>query len=155
MTLTGAVWHVAIAEVLNACFIAAVAGLGMSYYQDLMPTPPGRATTMFTNTYRISAMLAGLIFGIVQIAGYRFSYLVAAGLSAGGRGPPRAFATDRSAAPFPQRPKRAHSDIKDGVHDVLPRLCAVASYATFAGPQPRPVAKACADTSRIRTTRHD
>ena len=60
MALTGAVWQVAVAQVLNACSIAAVHGLGISYFQDLMPTQLGRATTMFTNTYRISVMLAGL-----------------------------------------------------------------------------------------------
>jgi SET family sugar efflux transporter-like MFS transporter len=84
MTLTGAVWHIAAAQVLNACFIAAVTGLGISYFQNLMPTRLGRATTMFTNTHRVSAMLAGLVFGVVQVVGYRFSYLIGAGLCAGG-----------------------------------------------------------------------
>jgi SET family sugar efflux transporter-like MFS transporter len=84
MALTAGVWQVAAAQLLNACFIAAVTGLGISYFQDLMPTRPGRATTMFVNTQRLSAMLAGLIFGVVQIAGYRFSYLIGAGLCAGG-----------------------------------------------------------------------
>jgi SET family sugar efflux transporter-like MFS transporter len=84
MTLTGAVWHIAAAQVLNACFIAAVTGLGIAYFQDLMPTRLGRATTMFTNTYTLSAMLAGLIFGVVQVTGYRFSYVIGAGLCASG-----------------------------------------------------------------------
>jgi SET family sugar efflux transporter-like MFS transporter len=84
MTLTRAVWHIAAAQVLNACFIAAVNGPGMAYFQDLMPTRPGRATTMFANTSRLSVMLAGLIFGVVQVAGYRFAYLIGAGLCAGG-----------------------------------------------------------------------
>ena len=55
------VWHMAVAQVLNACFISAVMGLGISYFQDLLPAYPGQATTMFTNTNRISAMLAGPI----------------------------------------------------------------------------------------------
>jgi MFS transporter, SET family, sugar efflux transporter len=84
MTFTGAVRHVAAAQILNAGFIAAVTGLGISYFQDLMPTRLGRATATFTNTYRVSAMLAGLIFGLVQITGYRSAYLIGVGLSLGG-----------------------------------------------------------------------
>jgi SET family sugar efflux transporter-like MFS transporter len=84
MTVSTQVWHVAAAQLLNACFIAAVTGLGMSYFQDLMPTRLGRATTMFSNSYRISAMLAGLVFGAVQVAGYRSSYLLGACLCAAG-----------------------------------------------------------------------
>jgi SET family sugar efflux transporter-like MFS transporter len=84
MTASTQVWHVAAAQLLNACFIAAVTGLGMSYFQDLMPTRLGRATTMFSNSYRISAMLAGLVFGAVQVAGYRSSYLLGACLCAAG-----------------------------------------------------------------------
>jgi len=84
MTLTRAVWQIALAQLLNAAFIAAVTGLGISYFQDLMPDRPGRATTTFTNTNRISAMLAGLLVGVVQVTGYRFSYLIGAGLCAGG-----------------------------------------------------------------------
>lgn len=84
MSLTAAVWHVMIAQALNACFIAAVTGLGISYFQDLMPGRLGQATTLFTNTYRLSAMLAGLLVGVVQLAGYRLSYLIGAGLCAAG-----------------------------------------------------------------------
>ena len=61
-------------------------GLGISYFQDLLPTRLGRATTMFTNTHRLSAMLAGLIFGIVQVTGYRYSYLFGVGLCLAGLG---------------------------------------------------------------------
>jgi SET family sugar efflux transporter-like MFS transporter len=84
VTLTGAVWHIAAIQILNACFIAAVLGLGMAYFQDLMPTRPGRATTMFANTSRLSVMLAGLVFGVVQVVGYRFAYLIGAGLCTSG-----------------------------------------------------------------------
>jgi SET family sugar efflux transporter-like MFS transporter len=84
MSLTRSVWHVALAQLLNAAFIASVTGLGISYFQGLMPTRLGRATTMFTNSNRISAMLAGLAFGFVQVAGYRASYIIGAGLCVAG-----------------------------------------------------------------------
>jgi SET family sugar efflux transporter-like MFS transporter len=86
MALTRAVWQIAFAQLFNAAFIAAVGGLGISYFQDLMPGRLGRATTTFTNTNRISAMLAGLLIGVVQVIGYRYSYLIGAGLCAGGLG---------------------------------------------------------------------
>ena len=53
------VWQLAAGQVLNALFIAAVSGLGISYMQDMLPRSPGRATTLFTNTFPIGAMLAG------------------------------------------------------------------------------------------------
>jgi MFS transporter, SET family, sugar efflux transporter len=84
MSLTTAVWQIAAAQLLNACFIATVSGLGISYFQDLMPTRLGHATTMFTNSYRIGVMLAGLIFGVVQVVGYRYAYLFGAVLCACG-----------------------------------------------------------------------
>ncbi|MBT8226800.1 MAG: sugar efflux transporter [Dactylosporangium sp.] len=75
-----AVWQVAAAQVLNACYISAVLGLGISYFQDLMPTSPGLSTTLFTNTNRIAAMFAGAVFGYAQYAGYRLAYLACGGL---------------------------------------------------------------------------
>lgn len=37
-------------QLLNAVFIGIVAGIGMLYFQDLMPGRPGAATTLFTNS---------------------------------------------------------------------------------------------------------
>ena len=109
MTVTGAVWHVAVAQALNACFVAAVTGLGISYFQDLLPGRLGRATTMFTNTYRLSAMLAGLIVGAVQIAGYRFSYLIGAGLCTAGL-VLLALTRPSTLVPLPVGPAQVHLD---------------------------------------------
>jgi SET family sugar efflux transporter-like MFS transporter len=84
MVAAAGLWQVMVGQLLNACFIATVGGLGISYFQDLLPGLPGRATTMFTNAQRLSAMLAGLVFGVVQVAGYRSAYLIGAGLCASG-----------------------------------------------------------------------
>jgi SET family sugar efflux transporter-like MFS transporter len=84
VAMTGSVWQVAAAQVLNASFISAATGLGISYFQDLLPGYPGRATTMFTNSNRISAMLAGPIFGVVLHVGYRKAYIVGAALCVAG-----------------------------------------------------------------------
>jgi MFS transporter, SET family, sugar efflux transporter len=76
------VWQLAAGQVLNALFIAAVSGLGISYMQDMLPRSPGRATTMFTNTFPIGAVLAGSLFGIAQEYGYRLAYFMSAALCA-------------------------------------------------------------------------
>ena len=70
----GSMWVLAAAQLPNAAFIAAVGGLGISYVQDLMPGQPGRATTMVTNTFPISQILAAPAFGLAQHFGFRLAY---------------------------------------------------------------------------------
>ncbi len=74
--VTGAAstWQVAAAQILNACFISAAVGLGISLFQDLLPGQPGRATALYTNTNRVSAMIAGPVLGLAQHFGYRLAY---------------------------------------------------------------------------------
>ena len=74
------VWQLAAGQVLNALFIAAVSGLGISYMQDMLPQFPGRATTMFANTFPIGAVLAGPLFGVAQKFDYRLAYAMSAAL---------------------------------------------------------------------------
>jgi SET family sugar efflux transporter-like MFS transporter len=80
VSLADTVWQVAIAQVLHACFVCAFGGLGISYFQELMPSALGRATTLYTNSARMSGMLAGVVFGVVQLYGYRWAYVMAFGL---------------------------------------------------------------------------
>jgi len=84
VSLSEAVWQVALAQVLHACYVCAVGGLGISYFQQLLPSALGRATTLFTNAGRVSGMLAGLIFGVVEAHGYRLAYVASLGLSLAG-----------------------------------------------------------------------
>jgi SET family sugar efflux transporter-like MFS transporter len=79
-TTAGSVWVLAAAQILNAAFIAAVSGLGISYVQDLMPGEPGRATTMITNTFPLGQILAAPAFGLAQQFGFRLAYGVNLGL---------------------------------------------------------------------------
>ncbi|ASW55326.1 MFS transporter [Plantactinospora sp. KBS50] len=71
-------------QVVNAVFIAAVSGLGISYLQELLPHHPGRATTLFTNSFPIGAILAGPLLGLAAHVGYRLAYGLSAGLCAAG-----------------------------------------------------------------------
>lgn len=80
VSVSTSVWQVAAAQVLHACFVCAIGGLGISYFQELLPSALGQATTMFTNTGRISGMFSGLVFGLATVHGYRLSYVVSLGL---------------------------------------------------------------------------
>lgn len=73
-------WELAAEQALNACFIAAVSGLGVSYIQDLLPTRPGQAATLFSNAYPVGAMLAGPLLGLAQHFGFRLAYAMSAAL---------------------------------------------------------------------------
>ena len=67
-------WVLVVGQLFNALFIAAISGLGISYMQDMLPRHPGRATTMFTNSFPLGAMLAGPLFGLAQHYEYRLAY---------------------------------------------------------------------------------
>ncbi len=72
------------AQIVNALFIAAVNGLGITYMQDMLPGRPGRATTLFTNSFPIGAVLGGPIFGLAQEFGFRWAYVTNVVLCVGG-----------------------------------------------------------------------
>jgi SET family sugar efflux transporter-like MFS transporter len=67
-------------QVLNAAFFAIVAGIGLTFFQEIIPAP-GLASGLFTNVRRIGAVAAG---GIVALAGvlggYRDVFLVCGAL---------------------------------------------------------------------------
>ena len=79
-----AFWLLAAGQLLNALFIAAISGLGISYMQNMLPRHPGRATTLFTNSFPLGAMLAGPLFGLAQHFDYRLAYWLCTGLCAAG-----------------------------------------------------------------------
>ncbi|UWS28666.1 sugar efflux transporter [Erwinia pyrifoliae] len=52
-------------QLLNALFIGIIAGIGMIWFQDLMPGRPGSATTLFTNSISTGVILAGVLQGVM------------------------------------------------------------------------------------------
>ncbi|HCP8969899.1 TPA: sugar efflux transporter SetB [Escherichia coli] len=52
-------------QLINAIFISILGGIGMLYFQDLMPGQAGSATTLYTNTSRVGWIIAGSVAGIV------------------------------------------------------------------------------------------
>ena len=69
-------------QLFNAVFIGSVAGIGMLWFQDLMPGRAGAATTLFTNSISTGVILAGVIQGaIAQSWGHFAVYWVIAVIS--------------------------------------------------------------------------
>ncbi|NUT98191.1 MAG: sugar efflux transporter [Saccharothrix sp.] len=76
MLMTSATWQVMAAQLLNATVISAVMGVGISYFQDLAPDRPGYATTLYTNTMKLSGMLSGPLLAVSAYFGYRSAYAI-------------------------------------------------------------------------------
>ncbi|MBC0172579.1 sugar efflux transporter SetA [Escherichia coli] len=69
-------------QLFNAVFIGIVAGIGMLWFQYLMPGRAGAATTLFTNSISTGVILAGVIQGaIAQSWGHFAVYWVIAVIS--------------------------------------------------------------------------
>nr|WP_113868536.1 sugar efflux transporter [Brenneria salicis]NMN91308.1 SET family sugar efflux transporter-like MFS transporter [Brenneria salicis ATCC 15712 = DSM 30166]RBP59463.1 SET family sugar efflux transporter-like MFS transporter [Brenneria salicis ATCC 15712 = DSM 30166]RLM29727.1 sugar transporter [Brenneria salicis ATCC 15712 = DSM 30166] len=65
-------------QMLNAIFIGILAGIGMLYFQDLMPGQAGAATTLFTNTTRVGWIISGSLAGLVaEIWSYHAVFFIA------------------------------------------------------------------------------
>ena len=58
-------WQLIGLQMLNAIFIGITATIGMVYFQDLMPTKMGTATTLFSNAAKSSWIIGGPIAGII------------------------------------------------------------------------------------------
>ena len=106
VSLAASVWQVAAAQVLHACFVCCIGGLGITYFQELIPSALGRATTLFTNTGRLAGMLSGLAFGLVQVHGYRLAYVGSLGLALTGTAVLAAVAHGRRRSPARRRWRR-------------------------------------------------
>ncbi|AEF43829.1 sugar efflux transporter [Serratia sp. AS12] len=69
-------------QLFNAIFIGIIAGIGMLYFQDLMPGRPGAATTLFTNSISTGVILAGVLQGaLVENLGHYAVYWLATALA--------------------------------------------------------------------------
>jgi SET family sugar efflux transporter-like MFS transporter len=72
-------WHIYPLQILWAIFISIFMGIAISYFQDFLPNEPGTATTLYTNTIHIGAMIGGVAAGAVAEAfGYRAVFLACA-----------------------------------------------------------------------------
>ncbi len=53
-------------QLFNAVFIGTIAGLGMLWFQDVMRSRPGAASTIFANSISTGMVLAGVIQGMLS-----------------------------------------------------------------------------------------
>ncbi|MCG1010246.1 MFS transporter [Salinicoccus sp. ID82-1] len=61
-----------------AIFLAVLLGLGISYFQDLLPDFPGYASTLFANAMIIGQLLGNLLGGIASdVVGLEYSFFIA------------------------------------------------------------------------------
>lgn len=68
-------------QIFNAIFIGILAGIGMIYFQDLMPGQAGSATTLYTNTVRAGWIMAGTLAGtIAELWSYYTVFYLALGM---------------------------------------------------------------------------
>ncbi len=84
LVLFSAEWVLLGLQMLNAIFIGILAGIGMLYFQDLMPGQAGTATTLFTDTTRVGWIISGSLAGIVaQFWGYHAVFSISLLMSVG------------------------------------------------------------------------
>jgi SET family sugar efflux transporter-like MFS transporter len=69
-------------QVLNACFFAVVAGVGLTLFQEIIPRP-GLASGLYANTRRLGAIVAGgiIAFGSASARGYGGIFVACAALT--------------------------------------------------------------------------
>lgn len=65
LLIISSTWGLLSLQLFNAVLIGIVASIGMTYFQDLMPTQLGSATTLFTNSAKSSWILGGPIAGAI------------------------------------------------------------------------------------------
>lgn len=78
ITASSDVWQIMAAQFLAAVFVAATMAVGISFFQELAPDRAGFATSLYSNTSKVSSMLAGPIVGLAQQFGYRSAFFAGA-----------------------------------------------------------------------------
>ncbi|WP_431086711.1 sugar efflux transporter [Paenibacillus sp. 8b26] len=70
-------WQLLVGQLLLAFFVAVISAIGISYMQDLLPSLPGYASTLYSNATTIGRLVGSLMGGLTaQWMGYRNTYWV-------------------------------------------------------------------------------
>lgn len=76
VVISGAMWQLLAAQILLAFFVAVISAIGISYMQDLLPSMPGYASTLYSNSSTVGRLIGSLVGGgLATIVGYRYSFL--------------------------------------------------------------------------------
>jgi len=82
-----AIWQMFALQLLNAIFVGCMGGLGITFFQNMLPGRTGVASTLFTNTNQIGNIFGSLLIAVVaDIYGYKNLYaanMMAAALALG------------------------------------------------------------------------
>lgn len=75
--LSYSMWQMLAAQILLAVFVAVIAAIGISYIQDMLPSMPGYASTLYSNSSTIGRLVGSLVGGgLATIVGYRYSFVL-------------------------------------------------------------------------------
>jgi SET family sugar efflux transporter-like MFS transporter len=73
--------HVYLAQLLTAFVVSVIMGLGLSYFQDLLPGEPGVSTALYVNAMTVGSIVSGALFALLAAPlGSRGILAVCAGL---------------------------------------------------------------------------
>lgn len=71
------VWLLFPLQIFNAMLIAFITGLGMTWFQDLMPGQAGKSSALFWNTTNIGNVIGAVVIALfAQWLGYRDVYVI-------------------------------------------------------------------------------
>ncbi|AOZ90904.1 sugar efflux transporter [Paenibacillus crassostreae] len=74
--ISDSMWQMLAAQILLAVFVAVISAIGISYIQDLLPSQPGYASTLYSNSSTIGRLVGSLVGGgLASIVGYRYSFV--------------------------------------------------------------------------------
>lgn len=75
--ISNSMWQMLAAQILLAIFVAVFSAIGISYIQDLLPSMPGYASTLYSNSSTIGRLIGSLVGGgLASIVGYRYSFIL-------------------------------------------------------------------------------
>ena len=82
LSMAAAPWHVYILQILSGIIIAITSNIAIVFFQDLLPSQPGLATSLFTNSQAVGNLMGMLSFGfLVEGFGHRGVFMACAGMS--------------------------------------------------------------------------
>ncbi len=61
VALSNALWQLYVTQAMDACVVAVLLGLGMTYAQRLSPTRPGAASSLFFSASNLSNIVGGVV----------------------------------------------------------------------------------------------
>jgi len=62
-------WVLLVLQLFNALFIGILASLGMVYMQELLPSVPGQATTLYNNSVNTGNIISGMMVTLLMSLG--------------------------------------------------------------------------------------